>query len=149
MHSWPTLVLIDPDGNIAAQFAGEGNYERIVNAIGALKPKFAGKLNEQPLHFDLERYKLQPTPLAFPGKITALPSVPPTSPSAPATRLFISDSGHNRIVVTTGDGKLIETIGDGQEGLQDGNFQTAKFRHPQGMCFSDNKLYVADTENRA
>jgi thiol-disulfide isomerase/thioredoxin len=157
VHSWPTLVLIDPDGNIAAQFAGEGNYDRIVNAIETLKPKFAGKLNEKPLHFDLERYKLQPTPLAFPGKIiwdgvkapSGLPSVPPTTPSALGPRLFISDSGHNRIVVTTGDGKLIETIGAGQEGLQDGSFQTAEFRHPQGMCFSDNKLYVADTENHA
>ena len=41
-------------------------------------------------------------------------------------------------------------IGNGRSGLQDGNFETAKFFRPQGLTLADaNTVYVADTENHA
>src|SRR5262249_18550815 len=53
----------------------------------------------------------------------------------------------NRIVISTLDGQLVEVIGSGQIGSDDGGYDQAKFDHPQGMCLVDDLLYVADTEN--
>ena len=45
-------------------------------------------------------------------------------------RLFIADTGHNRIVVTSLDGEIQTLIGNGIEGLSDGSFESAQFNHP-------------------
>ena len=46
------------------------------------------------------------------------------------------------------DGKLIETIGSGLQGDNDGIFSQARFYRPQGLALDrDDQLYVADTEN--
>ncbi|WP_445241813.1 thioredoxin-like domain-containing protein [Microcoleus vaginatus] len=65
--------------------------------------------------------------------------------------LFIADSGHNRIVVSTLEGEVLHVIGSGQPGLTDGDFEEAEFFAPQGMAFDAESqiLYVADTENHA
>ena len=42
---------------------------------------------------------------------------------------------------------LVETIGSGVIGAEDGDFSTASFHHPQGMALLGDVLYVADTEN--
>ena len=144
VHSWPTLVLIDPDGKIVETLQGEGHYQDVASAIERLKPQFADHLNKQPLLFDLEKFKSAPTPLSFPGKIVA-----DAGSGQGSGHLFISDSGHNRIVITTSDGKLVDVVGNGREGLQDGAYTLVQFRHPQGLCVSGNQLYVADTENHA
>ncbi|HEV3415373.1 MAG TPA: NHL repeat-containing protein, partial [Pirellulales bacterium] len=78
------------------------------------------------------------TQLRFPGKIVA---------DEAGDRLFISDSNHNRIVVTRQDGALLDVIGAGDVGKTDGDYRTARFNRPQGMAFVDDILYVADTEN--
>ena len=62
-------------------------------------------------------------------------------------RLFIADSSHNRIVVTSLDGKISAVIGSGAEGKLDGDFATSQFDHPQGLALVGDMLYVADTEN--
>jgi hypothetical protein len=66
-------------------------------------------------------------------------------------RLFIADSGHHRLLVTTPDGQLLQPIGSGIPGFQDGDFATAQFQNPQGMAFDAEQqvLYVADTDNHA
>ena len=140
VRSWPTLVVIDPEGKYIGHLSGEGNRETLDMVIGKLVDhhRKKGTLNETPMKFDLEAGKLTQTPLRFPGKILADPNF---------DRLFISDSNHNRIVVTTLQGKLIETIGSGKIGAQDGDFKTASFDHPQGMELVGDDLYVADTEN--
>src|SRR5262249_57067132 len=62
-------------------------------------------------------------------------------------RLFISDSNHNRIVVASLEGKLLDVIGTGAIGKSDGAYDKASFDHPQGMALVGDRLYVADTEN--
>lgn len=65
--------------------------------------------------------------------------------------LFIADSGHNRIVISTVEGEVLHVIGTGKPGLTDGDFAEAEFFAPQGMSFDAETqiLYVADTENHA
>ena len=138
--SWPTLMIIDPEGNFVGQQPGEGNRELFDTVIAKMivYHRAKGTLDETPVSFHLEREKQAPTPLRYPGKVLA---------DEAGQRLFISDSNHNRIVVSDLYGKLIETIGSGAMGNKDGNYADAEFDHPQGMALVGDVLYVADTEN--
>lgn len=140
INSWPSLVLIDPEGNYCGVAPGEGNRELLDGVIGKVIAyhKSKGTLDETPVNFDLERNRNPATPLKFPGKLLA---------DVPNQRLFVSDSNNNRIVVASLDGKLIDVIGTGAIGSKDGGYAEAQFDHPQGMTLVDNILYVADTEN--
>src|SRR5438552_1352431 len=140
VNAWPTRYLIDPAGYIIGRLSGEGGYEALDKAIGDSIAEFRkrGKLNGAPLKLVLERAKIGDLPLAFPGKILA---------DAKSDRLFIADSDHNRIVIAKLDGTLLETIGTGTHGADDGSFDRATFFRPQGMALDGDTLYVADTEN--
>ena len=139
-RSWPTLVLIDPEGNYCGYVAGEGMRDVLEENVQKLITyhEAKGTLDRTPVRFDLERFRQEPTPLRYPGKILA---------DTASNRLFISDSNHNRLVVTTLDGELLETIGSGRIGRADGTYEQAEFDHPQGMALDGSNLYVADTEN--
>jgi len=139
-RAWPTLVLIDPEGNIVGSDTGEGHYEILDKLIGKLVSEFRSKnlINEKPIPLSLEKYKLGPSSLSFPGKILA---------DETSNRLFIADSNHNRIVITNLEGEVLEIAGNGEIGRGDGTFKDASFLHPQGMVLQGDNLYVADTEN--
>src|SRR5260370_18604536 len=140
VDSWPTRYLIDPAGYIIGRLKGEGGYPALDKAIADTIAEFRkrGDLNEAPLKLVLERAKVGDLPLAFPGKVLA---------DAESDRLFIADSDHNRLVIAKLDGTLIETIGTGAQGADDGLFDRATFFRPQGMVLDGDTLYVADTEN--
>ncbi len=140
MRSWPTLMVIDPEGQFVGKVSGEGHrqlLDKVVSEMIAFHRK-KGTLNEEPLKFDLEREAFEPQPLKFPGKVLA---------DQASNRLFISDSNHNRIVVTSLDGQLLDVIGTSEIGAADGAYDVAQFDHPQGMALDGDTLYVADTEN--
>ncbi len=138
--AWPTIVLLDPEGNFCGYVSGEGNRELLDEVIQKVIAfhKAKGTLDTTPVRFDLERDHLPSGPLKFPGKLLA---------DKAGNRLFISDSNHNRIVVSSLDGKLIDVIGSGHIGSKDGSYADAQFDHPQGMALSGDLLFVADTEN--
>jgi len=140
VRAWPTLVLIDPEGYYCGYVSGEGNRDVLDQAIARLVAyhRAKGTLDEKPLRFDLERHRTKPTLLKYPGKVLADPQ---------SDRLFVADSNHNRIVVCTRGGKLLEVVGSGKIGAADGDFTEASFDHPQGMALVGTRLYVADTEN--
>ena len=152
---WPTRVIIDPAGNLVGTALGEGNLDGFVNAIRTVIRVFdqpstalpdgspapspsAGRINRARLPLDLERYRHADRPLLYPGKVLA---------DGETDRLFIADSNHNRIVVTSLAGRVIETVGSGLQGDGDGIFPQARFYRPQGLALDDELLYVADTEN--
>jgi len=144
VRAWPTFVLINPNGYIVNQLAGEGHYEVLNRQIAALVTEFKarGELNSSPLKFALEAAKVEKTPLRFPGKVLA---------DAGTGKLFVADSNHNRIVVSDLTGNVQAVFGSGAAGLDDGPAAKATFRNPQGMALSENGevLYVADTDNHA
>ncbi len=140
IQAWPSLVLIDPEGYAVWGHNGEVTFEQL-NSL--LKPALAyyrkmGLLDEKPLVFEPESKRAAGTPLSFPGKVLA---------DEAGNRLFIADSGHNRIVIARLDGTLLDTIGKGSRGQSDGDYAHAQFNSPQGMALKGNMLYVADTEN--
>ena len=141
VQSWPTLVLIDPEGRYYGQISGEGAYDVLDEHIGKLVKEYKAKklLNERPLRFQLARAaESGDSPLFFPGKVLA---------DQASKRLFIADSTHHRIVITTLEGKKIAIAGTGTEGKTDGPFARAEFSDPQGMALDGDTLYVADRKN--
>lgn len=147
VNSWPTFVLIGPNGKVLAQISGEGHRKDLDEVIGAALEFYEEKklLQNDPLPLALEKDKdsrLLTSPLKFPGKLAV---------DVQNNRLFISDSNHNRIVVTNLEGQFIYQVGSSEEGLLDGPFDAALFNRPQGIAYNSkrNILYVADTENHA
>jgi DNA-binding beta-propeller fold protein YncE len=141
VRSWPTLVLIDPEGHYYGQISGEGVYDVLDEHIGKLAKEYRAKkmLNERPLRFQLARFsETGASPLFFPGKVLA---------DQASNRLFIADSTHHRIVITTLDGNKLAVAGSGVEGKADGAFASAQFSDPQGMALDGDTLYVADRKN--
>ncbi len=145
VRAWPTLVLIDPQGKIVGVRAGEGIYDIFDQAISKVIATFEarGQLDRTPIKFKLERERKPRTVLNFPGKVHA---------DETTQRLFIADSNHHRILVISLKDNTVEmVIGSGQPGMDDGSFEKATFRNPQGMAFdpTTESLYIADTDNHA
>ena len=142
-EGWPTLTLIDPAGNIVGQVSGEGHYALLDKAIGLLANGFGAKhqINDKPLWFNNVKLSMPDTELLYPGKVLV---------DVVHNRLFIADSNHNRIVVTTLKGEVLAVIGSGKKGLRDGDYTDSEFGYPQGMTWvGADTLYVADTDNNA
>jgi len=139
-QAWPTLVLINPKGRIVGKYSGEGIFDPFDRVIGEMETYFRakGELDEKPLKFRLEKTLAPPSLLSFPGKVLADES---------GNRLFISDTNHNRIIVTTLEGAVVDVIGAGTIGNRDGSFSEAEFNHPQGVALDGETLYICDTEN--
>lgn len=139
-RSWPTLVLIDPEGEVVWATNGERSFEDIKAVIDRGLPYYRaqGLLKPAPRPVTVDAGKFPAAPLRYPGKLLA---------DEAGGRLFIADSNHNRIVITKLDGRFQQVIGSGAIGRDDGGFDTCSFNHPQGMALVGNMLYVADNEN--
>jgi thiol-disulfide isomerase/thioredoxin len=141
VRAWPTLIIIDPESYVIGQISGEANRDTLDELIQKIiqQHQNKGTISFQEISLTLEKQR-QPliTPLAFPGKVLAT-----------SIGLFIADSGHHRLVLSSFEGEILHLIGTGKSGLTDGTFQEAQFFAPQGMTFdAENEiLYVADTEN--
>jgi DNA-binding beta-propeller fold protein YncE len=143
VDSWPTMVLIDPEGNIVGFTSGEGNYDLLDQVIGKVieMAKKNKTLSEKPIRFDTSKFRdSSDSPLFFPGKVHV---------DAAGKRICISDSTHHRVVVTDMDGKMLAVVGTGQPGFKDGLFDKAQFDDPQGLAIRGDILYVADRKNHA
>lgn len=141
INAWPTVVLIDPEGRVMGKASGEGFYEAIRGYIQRVVQERGNAINRTPLQFQLEKdhesLKDQKTFLRFPSKMI----------EAADGTLYISDSGHHRILHINNEGKVLEEIGGGKPGFQDGGFANAAFYEPHGLALKGDFLYVADTKN--
>jgi thiol-disulfide isomerase/thioredoxin len=145
VRAWPTLVLVDPAGYVVGQKSGEGVHEVFDQAIAAVIAAFdaRGEIDRRPLEHSLERDGLAENELSFPGKVLA---------DLAGRRLFVSDTGHNRIVLSDLESFAVQRVLGGRDpGFADGDYAGCRFSHPQGMALSADggTLYVADTENHA
>ncbi len=143
-NSWPSVFVIDTHGRIVGLVSGEPNIEgldAIVNTLLA-EGRADHSLAAEPIAIHAPA-RADTGPLAYPGKVISLGG----------DRIAFSDSGHDRIVVAHVDGRVESVIGQGIPGSSDGDFEHARFHHPQGLAAEPvpsgavNVLYVADTEN--
>ncbi len=147
MTTWPTIVILGPKGNLLARVfpVGESVSEQIsiTQEIITQSLSYYGLESKPqvnvPLYLEKKKIKRK-NPLAYPSYISI---------DSEQSRIFISDSGQNRIVIVNFKGEFLESIGRGFFGLRDGNYQEAEFKNPQGLYYKENKLYVADSGNHA
>ncbi len=137
VRAWPTLVLIDAAGYVRESLSGETEEEPLARAVEALLKEGRARGILAP---DALRVALDPetdrTFLRFPGKVHVA-----------GDRLFVADSGHNRIVIASLEGKVRGIVGEGGTGAQDGPAAHASFQNPQGLAVLGDRLFVADTGN--
>jgi thiol-disulfide isomerase/thioredoxin len=140
IRSWPTLVVVRPDGKIAAVAPGEPDLETldafVCDELAAARER--GILaSAAPV---IEAVTIEERePLCYPGKASLLPD----------GRIAVSDSGHHRVLVCAPDGEVVLTVGSGLRGFRDGAAAEAAFDDPQGACHKDGQLFIADTRNHA
>jgi len=138
VQSWPTLAVIDAQGQLAALLPGEGRRQEADTLIAQLLDEAAAK--------DLRVYESAANasrpearmPLQFPGKVLATD-----------TGVWIADTAHNRILECSHEGRILRQFGSGNPGYWDGRNQDAGFCDPQGLTILKDALYVADTGNHA
>ncbi|APU41267.1 NHL domain-containing thioredoxin family protein [Streptomyces sp. TN58] len=136
VRAWPTLVVIDPEGYVVAQHAGEGHAHAIAKLVEELEAEHEAKgtlrrgdgpyVAPEPVASDLR----------FPGKALLLPS----------GNFLVSDSTRHQLVELAADGEsVVRRIGSGERG-----FGGDSFSEPQGLALlPDGRVVVADTVNHA
>ncbi|GIG28747.1 NHL domain-containing thioredoxin family protein [Cellulomonas marina] len=147
-RAWPTLVVVDPEGYVVAQMAGEGHGHNLAVLVDELVAEHEAKGT---LHRGDGPY-VPPAPTAgtlrFPAKAVALPD----------GHLLVADAGHHSLAELAADGEtLVRRIGSGERGLVDGGPGAARFSEPNGLCLVPDELrswlgydvLVADTVNHA
>ncbi|WP_205503549.1 thioredoxin-like domain-containing protein [Rufibacter psychrotolerans] len=137
VSAWPTVVLIDPNGKVVGQKPGEGIYDIIKPHLDDLIETFGEALNREPFRFRPE--PAEASVLRFPSKLIA----------GEQGHLYLSDSGHNRILKLDQTGQILEVMGSGEQGFADGPATQATFNEPHGLALAGHFLYVADAKNNA
>ncbi|CAL9469277.1 Thiol-disulfide oxidoreductase ResA [Streptomyces sp. enrichment culture] len=141
VRAWPTLVVIDPEGYVVAQHAGEGHVHAIEKLVAELEAEHEAKGTLRRGDGPYVPPEPEPTDLRFPGKALVLPS----------GNLLVTDTTRHRLVELEPDGEtVVRRIGDGERGLADGPGESARFNEPQGLALlPDGRVAVADTVNHA
>lgn len=144
VQAWPTLVIVDPQGYVIGTHAGEFTAEMLEPVVERTRAALASSRGaaSASVHFAPDAPTIAPTALRFPGKV-----------AVDDGRIAISDSGNHRVLIgtLTDDGlraRISRVVGrHGTPGFVDG--ADPEFDAPQGLCFSGDTLYVADSENHA
>ncbi|MFD8806672.1 thioredoxin-like domain-containing protein [Streptomyces sp. NPDC059597] len=141
VRAWPTLVVIDPEGYVVAQHAGEGHAHAIEKLVEELEAEHEAKGTLRRGDGPYVAPEPEPTVLRFPGKALLLPS----------GNFLVSDTTRHQLVELEADGEsVVRRIGSGDRGLADGGAAQASFNEPQGLALlDDGTVVVADTVNHA
>lgn len=138
VQEWPTIVLIDAEGFIIGAIRGQSNPGQLESLVQKELSLAEQKniRNYEPSSY--QETQMETTMLSYPGRILATD-----------TKLYISDSGHNRVLEANMDGQITRSFGSFQAGLLDGHNSDALFHNPQGLELIDDFLFVADASNHA
>nr|WP_284295000.1 NHL domain-containing thioredoxin family protein [Luteimicrobium album] len=145
-RAWPTLVVVDPEGYVVAQLAGEGHAASIEALVAELVAEHRAKGTLREGDGPYVPPTPQPSTLRFPATAVALPN----------GNLLVADAGHHSLAELAPDAEtLVRRIGSGERGLADGGPGDARFAEPNGLCLVPDELrpwlgydvVVADTAN--
>jgi thiol-disulfide isomerase/thioredoxin len=138
-RAWPTLTVIDPEGYVVAQCAGEGHGPGLAVLIEELVARHDVRRGAPPSVAAAEAA----TALRFPGKVIALDG-----------SFLVSDTAHHQLVELEPDLVTVRRrIGTGERGLVDGT--APRFAEPQGLLLLPDgvdgagDVLVADSANHA
>ncbi|GAC1344207.1 MAG: hypothetical protein NVSMB23_18850 [Myxococcales bacterium] len=151
IRSWPTLVVVRPDGTLSAVAPGEPDPNLLEAFIARelAEGRRNGTLAAAPLRFGPhgagpQARAVRAGALSYPGKAIAAHDG--------TGRLFVADSAHHRVLVLDAAGVCIDAIGSGLRGQVAGPFAKAALDDPQGLAHraagddpaGGDALYIAD-----
>ncbi|WP_327176896.1 redoxin domain-containing protein [Streptomyces sp. NBC_01335] len=141
VRAWPTLVVIDPEGYVVAQHAGEGHAHALAKLVDELEAEHAAKGTLRRGDGPYVAPEPVATHLRFPGKVLRLPD----------GGFLVSDTTRHRLVELEADGETVRGhYGTGERGFTDGARDEVRFSEPQGLAvLPDGRIAVADTVNHA
>lgn len=134
--AWPSAALLDHQGRLVGIFPGEGRRQELEEKIQEVLDKAA--------EADCRSYDPAPQatrpesrgPLRFPTRLVASGS-----------HLYVADTGYNRILELSFEGRVSRQFGSGNPGHWDARGSEAGFRDPVGLALWRDMLFVADTGN--
>ena len=115
VHCWPTVVCVDPEGNIAFVSEGELDPDRVAPRLDEL---VARATRHDPLAWEM-RANPPAGFLRYPSKVCC------------GAHLYVADTGHGRVLECSYGGAVLRTF--------------SEFTEPRGLCLHEGTLYVADT----
>ncbi|MDR6840515.1 hypothetical protein [Pseudoxanthomonas sacheonensis] len=137
VEAWPTVLLIDANGQIRERVVGLDSTAELERPLAALCDGLPMPTDDD-ARATIETAAEPRLPLRFPSGIAAT-----------ADRLYVADSGHHRILECNHTGRVLRQFGMGTADFVDGDLEQAAFRRPQGLSLVRDVLYVADTGNHA
>lgn len=126
VSAWPTLVVVNADGEVVAAGAGEPDADALEEVVRELLD--LGRREGTLAAADGLPLRPEPAPpgsLAYPGKVIVA-----------GDRIYVADTGHDAVVECDREGTELRRFSD-------------EFHHPNGLAVVDGLLYVADTGNHA
>jgi DNA-binding beta-propeller fold protein YncE len=114
-------VLVDPEGYVVAQYAGEGPAHAIDRLLDELVEEHRTKGTLQPGDSPYVPPEVEPTTLRFPADAAPLAN----------GHVLVADAGHDRVAELDTDGGEVRAWGG--------------FKEPNGLCVVGSTAYVADT----
>ena len=153
IKAWPTLVVIDPEGYVVAQAAGEGQVSALDAIIADLLADHRARGTLTAGVGPARTAAAEPGSLYFPAKAIVIPAA---RSGRAADSLLVADSGRHALTELTLDGTaVLARIGAGRRGRADGPPAAAEFAEPGGLALLPPgvarrvgyDLLVADTAN--
>jgi hypothetical protein len=139
---WPTLAVIGipkmfpiinkkgPFGNLVAMYLGSTRISEMEELVDSMLT-FYSDFNENPIVLSPLKSQSDSKSLKTPSDIVT-----------DGERIFIADSGNNRVLVCDMNWNVIHCVGsfEGKRGFQDGDFETTRFNFPIGTSVSSFSL---------
>ena len=155
VRAWPTLVLVDPEGEILATYSGEGHGHALDALLESKIPHYEerGTL----VRGDGFYAPVEEPARVFrqPGKVVSIPKH--YQQYCDGADLLVSDSGGHRLAAVhhTKPDHILWSAGQGSRGREDGPLAEARFCEPYGVSWVDQAvseelgihLVIADTAN--
>jgi thiol-disulfide isomerase/thioredoxin len=137
LSQWPSMVLIDHQGELSDMVVGDDQQEGLESRVADLMKAASDVPAKSAAPIKFKSSELL-TPLSFPSGLVAT-----------ETHLYVADTGNNRILECNHNGRVLREFGNGHPDLNDGPAGDAAFNSPRGLCWIRDVLFIADTGNHA
>ncbi len=147
VKEWPTYLLFNIRGNLVKTYSKESSAPELIKKAANLIKKNRFSLASNSLPIILEKNNIALNVLNYPTKLLFVQNFEFKNRNLPV--IIIANTGKNSIIVANLKGEIILHIGSEKQGFVDGSFESARFNSPQGILYSDNKIFIADTLNHS
>ncbi|MDJ0655887.1 MAG: thioredoxin-like domain-containing protein [Xanthomonadales bacterium] len=138
VKAWPTAAVVDAEGCLRKMVSGDEVEKKLDAMVSTLLDEAASREIRNYGSLRMSRKPEKSAILQF-----------PTCIHHDREHVYISDTGNNRILELTENGRILRVFGSGNPGFWDGMLENSGFNAPRGLAVAENYLYVADSGNHA